>query len=84
MELGPIGGFRPVAASEPKVTDIELPAVSQIDNSSRPGKYSSSRRQAPGRQDGDDSQFAEAAPEEVPADPAASDADPESNISFFA
>ena len=81
MELGPIGGFRPVTASEPKVTDIELTAVSQIDSSHRPGKYSSSRRQSTGRQDAD---YAELVADDSEHSSSTGEDDPGSQISIFA
>ncbi len=83
MELGPIGGFPPLAASELQSSDIELPAVAKIDSSARPGKYSSSRRQSAGRQEADS---AAPAPQDAAVEPAVPDPDedPGSQISFFA
>lgn len=82
MDIGSIGNLASVAAIRASAADPELAAVARIENTARARGYSSSRKQAVGRQDS----AAIEVPEEVPAEPESQEnADGTgSQVSFFA
>jgi hypothetical protein len=82
MDLGPINSIRPFGTIEPTGTDLELPAVARVEKSSRPDKYSASRRQLPARPD-DEIADSMKEPAAEPSDPG-DEIEPGGNVSIFA
>ena len=79
MDFNHIPNFRPLTAisSEP-----ELPAVLRVENSARPGRDSSSRKQNAAPQDDDFATLSGETP--VEASSAESESSPDGTINFFA
>lgn len=82
MGIGPIPDFRDLPPVEPRTPELEVSVVARIENSARPGGYSSGRRQAAAREEAEMAEK-KAEAEAGEAAPAAED-DPGNQVDFFA
>ena len=78
MDIGPLGGILPVAASQSEPTAIEVAAVTRVENPARPRRYSAAPTRVAARQDDGLAENAEESAED------SRDDRPEHNINLFA
>jgi len=82
LDINSIPNFRPLTAIKSWPADPELPGVVRAENSAKPGKDSSNRRQSAAPRDGDFAELNGEAQAETSTPEA--ETPPEGNINLFA